>query len=468
VPLPFVRPHCPVPLHRLAGRWGSAGLLIAAAGLALMPSARAAGCGDEARTASAAAGPAPSTLAADGQATLRTLAQVAADRNPGLAAARLVAEAGLDDVREAEAAKQLQASFNAGGGPAASRSAGQTSSSGAQLHSGVSLSQLLYDGGRTDRLIDVRKLQSEALRLSRISQQEQLALGVISAAFELSRYRQQAQVFAEYRQSAACLVDALEQVVALDRGRLSELVQARKTLLQVELTKSQTDATVRQAELRLRRYVGDQRLEPQALSAALLQVPDMPQLLADAEQAADIAQLQTQALAADALTRSIEAGNKPQLSWSAGYGQNSSNGGKLPASHVNSLSVGLNLSIPLLNPGVDAASAAARKRAQAALLQRDDALDQRKSRITDLHDQARSAFERARLTTDILRDSERLRGFTLQQWQQLGRRSLFDVMAAESDHFGLRIAQVNALYDGQQLNATLQSLGRGLLPLLQR
>lgn len=436
------------------------------AALAVLPAAHAAGCADAPPSAAAAAVSTPTS--ADSLAPLRSLAYTAVDRNPGIAAARLIAEAAQDDVREAEASKSPQAAFSAGAGPAATQAAGTTQSSALQMRAGVSVSQLLYDGGRTDRLIDVRRLQGEALRLSHISQQEQLVLGVISAAFELSRYRQQAQVYEEYRYSAACLVQALEQVVAADRGRLSELVQARKSLLQVELSQTQTEAAVRQSDLRLRRYVGDLRLAPGALAPVLLQVPTVPQLQAEAEHAADIEQLQAQAQAAEALTRSIEAGNKPQLSWSAGFNRATSNGGNAPTSHGNSLNVGLNLSIPLLNPGVDAASAAARKRAQASLLQRDDALDQRKSRIADLHDQARSAFERAKLTADILRDSERLRGFTMQQWQQLGRRSLFDVMAAESDHFSLRIAQVNAIHDGQQLNATLQSLGRGLLPLLQR
>ena len=36
-----------------------------------------------------------------------------------------------------------------------------------------------------------------------------------------------------------------------------------------------------------------------------------------------------------------------------------------------------------------------------------------------------------RLIVDILRNSERLRASTLQQWQQMGRRSLFDVIAAD-------------------------------------
>jgi outer membrane protein TolC len=36
------------------------------------------------------------------------------------------------------------------------------------------------------------------------------------------------------------------------------------------------------------------------------------------------------------------------------------------------------------------------------------------------------------------------------------------VMSAESDHFNLRIAYVNALHDAYQANAQLRALGGGL------
>ena len=75
--------------------------------------------------------------------------------------------------------------------------------------------------------------------------------------------------------------------------------------------------------------------------------------------------------------------------------------------------------------------------------------------------------DRARRVAEVLRDSEQVRSFTLQQWQQLGKRSLFDVMAAESDHYAMRVAYVNALHDVQQLNANLLSLGRGVNDWLQ-
>ena len=85
----------------------------------------------------------------------------------------------------------------------------------------------------------------------------------------------------------------------------------------------------------------------------------------------------------------------------------------------------------------------------------------------EVHEQAGAAFDRLRRVALVLRDSDRLRNFTLQQWQQMGRRSLFDVIAAETDHYNLRVQYVNALHDGQQMNAMLTSLGTGLSAWLQ-
>ena len=113
------------------------------------------------------------------------------------------------------------------------------------------------------------------------------------------------------------------------------------------------------------------------------------------------------------------------------------------------------------------ASDAAYKRARAAYMQRDDALEARRQRVTDTHEQTVAALDRARRVSAVLRDSDQLRNFTLQQWQQLGRRSLFDVMSAEAEHYNLRVQYVNALHDGQQLNVVLQSLGRGVVEWLR-
>ncbi|HLL20027.1 MAG TPA: TolC family protein, partial [Rubrivivax sp.] len=137
-------------------------------------------------------------------------------------------------------------------------------------------------------------------------------------------------------------------------------------------------------------------------------------------------------------------------------------GGSQGTTRSGSYSVGLTVNVPLLSAGIEPASNAARKRAQAAQLQRADAVETRRFRVAEVHEQAQAALDRAQRVVEVLRNSEQVRNFTLQQWQQLGRRSLFDVMAAESDHFNLRVAYVNALHDVQQLNAQILSLGLGV------
>ena len=87
--------------------------------------------------------------------------------------------------------------------------------------------------------------------------------------------------------------------------------------------------------------------------------------------------------------------------------------------------------------------------------------------MAEVHEQAQHAMDRARAVVEILHNSELVRNFTLQQWQQLGRRSLFDVMSSEGDHYNLRVQYVDALYDTEQSNALLWSLGLGLAVHLQ-
>ena len=234
---------------------------------------------------------------------------------------------------------------------------------------------------------------------------------------------------------------------------------------QAELQQQQSTSQARQVEARLRRVVGDGLPGTEGMAALLLAVPDLPELLSAAERAADIAQLDANAAALGAMARAVEAGNRPQLSWTVGANSLLAAGGASPRSA--GLSAGVTISVPLLNPAIQHSTQAARQRAEAATLQRADQLELRRQRIVESHEQAGAAFDRLRRVSLVLRDSDRLRNFTLQQWQQLGRRSLFDVIAAESEHYTLRVQYVNALHDGQQMNATLTSLGQGLTAWLQ-
>jgi adhesin transport system outer membrane protein len=410
----------------------------------------------------ASASPLP---AADPRLQLNEMVREALGRSQSLGAAQLIAEAALSDIDEARAAKSVQASVNASIGPGVSQSGGVTETAAVQARAGISVSQLVFDGGRSDSLTGWRVQLAESARFGQLSQQEQLAVSTVALALERSRYRMQVQVYGQYTRKMGCLVDALETIVRSDRGRASELVQAKKSHQQAELAMTQAQSQMRQVEVRLRRLVGDGLPGTNGLATVLLQVPELERLQADVEQAPDIAQIGAQAAAAEKYAQAVAAQTKPQVSWLFNGGKNMAAGGNVPSgsgSKSGNLSLGIAVNIPLMNPGNAAASDAARKRAQAAALQRADAIDSRKWRVAEVYEQTQSAFDRARRTAATLRDSDQVRNFTLQQWQQLGRRSLFDVMSAESEHYNLRVAYVNAIHDGQQLNAVLLSLGRGV------
>jgi outer membrane protein, adhesin transport system len=400
--------------------------------------------------------------------TLQTLVRDALERSHQVGAAKLVAEAAAADIEETRAGKRIQASLSTGLGSDASNSRlTPTESTALQLRANITASQLLYDGGRLDRLTDWRTQLAESARQGHLTAREQLALNTVSLALERSRYRQHVVVYGQYVRKMACLVEALDTMVRADRGRASELVQARKSLQQAELSFTQAQSQARQVETRLRRLVGDGLPGSEGLSSVLLTVPELNEIVAEVERSSEIASLTAQAAALDSYAQSVAAGNKPQLSWNITGGQTVGGGGSRGATRNSNAAVGLQLNIPLLNPGVAPASDAARKRAQAAGLQRAEALEARRYRVAEVHEQTLSSFDRARRVGAVLRDSEQVRNFTLQQWQQLGKRSLFDVMGAESDHYNLRISYVNALIDGQQLNANLLSLGRGVNEWLQ-
>ena len=431
--------------------------------------AQAAQAASAASAAAATATTAP--LPPEPRAQLLNLVRDALVRSNGLGAAKLLAEAAEQDIEEARAARKPQASLLGSVAPSLT-SANTLTGAQLQVNAGVSLSQMLYDGGRGDRIVDWRVQQSDVARLGRLSTQEQITLSTASLAFERSRFRMQAVIYGQNMRKMTCLVQALETIVDADKGRLSELVQARKQLGLAELQQAQAVSQARQVEAKLRRMAGDGLPGVAGFGTLLLVVPELVEVLSAAERSADIGALDANAAGLREMARVVEASTKPQVSWNLGGSATVAGGtaalvGNSGNSRNLSLSGGVTVNIPLLNPSVGYSIQAARKRAEAATFQRAEALEARRQRIVDMHEQAGFAFDRLKRVGLVLRDSDRLRNFTLQQWQQLGKRSLFDVIAAESDHYNLRVQYVNALHDGQQMNAMLISLGTGLTAWLQ-
>lgn len=388
----------------------------------------------------------------------QTLTQEAVKRSAQVGAQQLLTQAAQYDLEEIVGRGGPQGSLNASLGAASWRQTGVEWTSGVQAQGNVLVAGVLYDGGRQQQLTRWRKELARAAQAGFQQAQEQVVLEAVSTALERNRYRMQGQVYQQYVRKMGCLVNVLEQIVAEDRGRASELVQARKSQAQAELARDNAQAIARQLEVRLRKLVGDQATGGDGIGGMLTSVMDAGEALRRLEQGHDFEAYRAQVQASERLADATAAGQKPQVQWVV-----SGAGGWRGDEKTASAQAGLSLSYNLFDGGAaQSATLAAERRAQAARRQYEEYLNGRVSRVSELHEAVTSSFDRARRYVEVLRDSERVRQATFQQWAQLGRRSLFDVMSAEGDHFNLRVAYVNALYDGYLANAQMRSMGGGL------
>lgn len=403
------------------------------------------------------------TGTADPRGQLQELVQRAVERSKSVGAVRLLAQAAEADLAEAKAQRLPTVSL---GGTLAHAGThvpgnGGSTQSGFQGRGSLNVTAPLYDSGRITKLTEWRAQLAEAARFGQSSAEEQLALQTVSLALDRSRYQLQAQVYAQYGRKMACLVEALETITRADRGRASELVQAQKSLQQADLSYEQTTSALRQTEVRLKRFVGDELPRGASMSSVLARLPDLNEMLADVMLAPDVAQASANAQAQRSYAESVRAGQQPSVSLLVSG--NTTVGQARQSDWVG----GVTVNIPIVQPGADSALTSARRRAQAASLQRDETIEAKRYRVQEMFEAAQSSMDRSRRIVDILRNSDRVRGFTLQQWQQLGKRSLFDVMAAEGDYYSMRVAHVNALFDAQQVVAIIWSQGRGVVTPLR-
>jgi outer membrane protein TolC len=397
----------------------------------------------------------------DPRAALQALIDTTMNRSKALGAVRLLTEAARFDLEETRALALPTATLTLGANGVNQSIGGNNVARGGQFNATLSAGMPLWDFGHIAKLTEWRKELAEVALQGQRSAEEQLALNVVTLALDRSRYVLQGQVYTQYVRKMACLVDALEIITKADRGRASELVQAQKSLQQADLSLEQTMSALRQTEVRMRRLVGEPLPPSIGMAPSLSVLPDLQQMESDILLGADIAQAEAQARSQRSFAESVIAGQKPTVNLTG----NASAMLRTPHpgdSRTTDIGAGVSVTIPILQPGAQAQASAAVQRYRATVLQRDEAIEAKRYRLLEMHEVGTSTLDRARRIIEILRNSDRVRASTLQQWQQLGRRSLFDVMAAEGDYYAMRVAHVNAMFDAQQIVALIWSMGRGV------
>jgi outer membrane protein, adhesin transport system len=396
----------------------------------------------------------------DAKAQLGSLARQTLVASLEVRSAEHAGRASYYDLDQAQASKRPLLSVSGNVGAGQSRVLGQTQSIGGLGGVSVSATAPLYDGGRLDRLSEWREQLARAADTNLGATREHMVNEALVTVLDLNRYRLQTRVYQQYAGKMSCLVRSLEQVVASDRGRASELLQARKSQRQAEISRDEALSLLRQADVHLRKLVAN-NVEPWgAVGVPLAQVPDLATVIEQIKQSPDVRRLKLQADASDTYAEAAKADAKPKVSWNVGSGAN-----RVSQTTTTNWSAGVSVTYVLDDGGVvKSASGAAQERAYAARRDYEALLSERTRMARSYHESASNAFARARQLAEVLKDSDQVRNATYEQWARLGRRSLFDLMSAESEHYNLRISYLNALHDGFAASAQLRSLGQGLLP----
>jgi len=400
--------------------------------------------------------PGPITPATDAQvggamASLRSAANAAVFRSPSVREAAAGVRAAVQDVREAQAARapQLNLEVTSRYTQAAANSAAQSLRGTPYYIANATLP--VYDFGRITAQIGSRMAASDAQDERMRSVYETVAGETMLALVELARSRALMAATDRYLDRIGQLAKMITELIREDRGRSGELTQVQSRLLQAGVARSTIESRLRETEISLGRILGDDRearsladaASQRAVMTAVLTPPPLEPMLAGIDRHPVIRQLIAETEAQSQLAKALGSARFPQVSVVAGRTPIN------PGATTQYLDfAGVTVSVPLYRGGGDvAAERSARERELSVRERREQTERDLNARIRLSHQNSTSQLARADDYAQLLQISDRVRQDFYEQWSQLGRRSLFELLSAEVEHHSLRLAWINAVHD---------------------
>ncbi|MCD1125054.1 TolC family protein [Jinshanibacter sp. LJY008] len=322
----------------------------------------------------------------------------------------------------------------------------------------VSVTTTVFDFGKTGSGIQsAEELSKSSLQTVKLIR-NQVAYQTIEGLLTLDKFQKDIKVAKAYEKRMSDLVNMLSQITRTDRGRGSELVQARSKLLQAQTNVQQLESNWRDTQIKMTRLLGHEVQIPENLvwdesninsGSILASLDNHPQI-----QRAK-AELQASQYKADA----IKSSAYPNINWIV-----SKSTAKDSNDDEQSWYTGINVEWDLFTGGSASASqAAAVQRAQATQMQFETTVLELKYKIRSMIQVRNSAFKRAKEYQALSSETDRVRTMFYEQWYYLGKRSLLDVLTAENDHFNNQISAINNEFDGYTANINIMAESAMLL-----
>ncbi|EIK72130.1 outer membrane efflux protein [Pseudomonas synxantha BG33R] len=310
----------------------------------------------------------------------------------------------------------------------------------------LAVSTMVYDWGRLDNTIESRKKLTVAADESLDAERENTGYEVVTTLIEIGKQQIVVDLSQQFVDRMQELVKMLAGIVAVDQGRASELTQAKARLLQAQALRDAAEAKVRDAEITLRKLVGERPIPIPHSKEWNIGLTQLETLLDAAKNHPTLRQATAQAESADLQAEAVRASGLPQLNWVISKNTAEDSIGREQPWQTN-----LSVTWGAFRGGsTRAAERAALQRADASRQETEQQRQDLEFRIRTADNDARAQLERAELYRELSAESDRIRDAFFQQWHHLGKRSLLDVLTAENDHYGNQVSEISNRFDGYQ------------------
>lgn len=371
--------------------------------------------------------------------------QAAAERSPKVQRAHAELAAADADIDEAKGQRYPQVDL---GTTAGSKKFGSGSENSEGTSSGINLNIVtpVYDWGRIRNTIESRSHLSTAATSAIEAELESSAFDVTNTLVELGKQRIIVDLSQQYVDRMGELVKMLAGIVAVDKGRSSELTQAKARLLQAQAARDSADTRAKDAEINLRKLVGERPIMIPRTKEWNIRLANLDHLLSMTEDHPVINQAKAQTESAEAQARVVRSSSLPQLNWVVTKSTaEDSLGREQPWETHLAVTWGA-----FRGGSTRASERAALQRAEAGRHEVEQQRLDLEYRIRTANHEAKTFLERAELYRDLTVESDGIRVAFYEQWYHLGKRTLLDVLSAESDHYGNRVSEVTNRFDGYQ------------------
>lgn len=371
--------------------------------------------------------------------------QAAAERSPKVQRAHAELAAADADIDEAKGQRYPQVDL---GTTAGSKKFGSGSENSEGTSSGINLNVVtpVYDWGRIRNTIESRSHLSKAATAAIDAELENSAFEVTNTLVELGKQRIIVDISQQYVDRMDELVKMLAGIVAVDKGRSSELTQAKARLLQAQAARDSANTRARDAEINLRKLVGERPIMIPRTKEWNIRLANLDHLLSMTEEHPVINQAKAQTESAESQAKVVRSSSLPQLNWVISKSTaEDSLGREQPWETHLAVTWGA-----FRGGSTRASERAALQRAEASRQEVEQQRLDLEYRIRTANHEAKTFLERAELYRDLTVESDGIRVAFYEQWYHLGKRTLLDVLSAESDHYGNRVSEITNRFDGYQ------------------